>query len=60
MPKLSVGALTVAQIEQKTAAVVLFGQAVPTPPPPAETFYIVTDNNDPLITDTNDNLTYGT
>lgn len=58
MPKLSVGALTVAQATQRSANIIFSEEEVPTPP--VETFYIVTNNSDPLVTDTNDNLTYGT
>jgi hypothetical protein len=57
MPKLSVGTLTVAQVTQKTASVVLINkQEVPS----VETFFIITNNNEPLVTNNNDNLTYGT
>lgn len=60
MPKLSVGALTTAQITQRTAPIVISGQEAPTPPSPSETYFLITNNNDLLVTDTNDNLTYGT
>jgi len=56
MPKLSVGTLTVAQIAQKIAPVVIYNQEVPQ----VETFFIITNNNEPIVTDNNDKLTYGT
>jgi hypothetical protein len=58
MPKLCVGTITIAQIEQKTSPVVVINPVSPSPP--AETFYIITDNNEPIITDNDDYLIYGT
>jgi hypothetical protein len=60
MPKLSVGALTVSQITQRSANILFSGTPPPPTPPPSETFYIVTNNSEPLETNTGDNLTYGT
>ena len=57
MPKLSVGTLTIAQITQKVAPVVLINKQEA---PSVETFFIITNNDEPLVTNTNDNLTYGT
>jgi len=59
MPKLSVGALTVSQITQRSANILFSGTPPPTPPP-SETFYIITNNSEILKTDTGDSITYGT
>lgn len=59
MPKLSVGALTVAQTTQRSANVIFLGGEEPLTPP-VETFYIVTNNNEPVVTNTNDKIIYGT
>jgi hypothetical protein len=56
MPKIALGSLSLAKISQKTN---IQGWVPPTPPS-GETNYIVTNNSEPLETDTGDNLIYGT
>lgn len=59
MPKLSVSALTISDLGQKTANIIFLGSVEPEPPI-VDTFFIITDNNEILTTDDSSELIYGT